>query len=289
MCDGPMVMAGRSSPCFPASLPRRRPIRPGDLRYHRARPFHLTRAGIRVPRSRNTRIRPKDTSRVDARRRHRDEQRAAGEDPDAASQAVASGRGGARVAPGLRPAQRPRGPRGPARGSCASPSCGCPSASCSWPSCSSSPVRTACCPKARPQDLGVLFVQPDAATDVALRLLHRRLPGPAGALPRGRAPRVPSTPCSSRAPWCSPRARTDFERDGHGPSRAPGLAGAAVGHRRPGGHPGGRLRGLVPALPALVAGARQGQPRGPGAGAGAQGQGGGPDGQAAARDVDAPR
>jgi hypothetical protein len=36
-----------------------------------------------VPRSRNTRIRPKDTSRVDARRRHRDEQRAAGVDPDA--------------------------------------------------------------------------------------------------------------------------------------------------------------------------------------------------------------
>jgi hypothetical protein len=35
-----------------------------------------------VPRSRNTRIRPKDTSRIEARRRHRDELRAAGEDPD---------------------------------------------------------------------------------------------------------------------------------------------------------------------------------------------------------------
>jgi hypothetical protein len=41
-----------------------------------------------VPRSRNTRIRPKDTSRAEARRRHRDEQRAV--DPDQEAELAAS-------------------------------------------------------------------------------------------------------------------------------------------------------------------------------------------------------
>lgn len=43
-------------------------------RYHRAAPL-CVQLGLYVPRSRNTRLRPKNTSRAEARRRHRDEQR----------------------------------------------------------------------------------------------------------------------------------------------------------------------------------------------------------------------
>ncbi len=56
-----------------------------------AGPRHARRADTRVPRSRNTRIRPKDTSRIEARRRYREEHRTIDPQPNVlADQAAAT-------------------------------------------------------------------------------------------------------------------------------------------------------------------------------------------------------
>ena len=74
--DRSMVMGGAWSGSTPRTPPAGLAPRRGRPAVPSRRPVHLTTAGITVPRSRNTRIRPKDTSRIEARRRHRDEQRA---------------------------------------------------------------------------------------------------------------------------------------------------------------------------------------------------------------------
>jgi hypothetical protein len=55
-----------------------------------AAPHHVARVGARVPRSRNTRIRPKDTSRIEARRRYREEHRATEPEPNVLSDQAAA-------------------------------------------------------------------------------------------------------------------------------------------------------------------------------------------------------
>ena len=57
-----------------------------------------------VPRTRNVSMRPKDTSRADARRRYRDEQRASGVDADGIADGPSAAGSTAAAAPASRPA-----------------------------------------------------------------------------------------------------------------------------------------------------------------------------------------
>ena len=166
-------------------------LRGHALRYHRAAPTNDVQVGLHVPRSRNTRIRPKNTSRAEARRRHRDETaRGRGRAQRASSEARwrrprSRSRGDPRSAFAM--PERPRGPQGPAAG--------LPQAAgvaALRPAAAHLRARARALRAAADLPEGQVARHPHAVhqltlpPDHAVRLLHRRLRGAARLLPRRR-------------------------------------------------------------------------------------------------------
>ncbi len=268
-----------------------------DLRYHRVVPSRRKDRSS-VPQTSSNRIRAKDTSRAEARRRYRDEQRAAGTDSDEAV-ATAAGAADTAAAPQTRSAFAMPDVMADIR---------------ALPQVFRKPlvwlpfgmlvlafvlvllIVEEALPAGAVSDIAGLYVSltlPPTALFVffiggfvAIRASYL-----VGAL-LGAFDALLLTILYLMAPSISSNSQLQntglSAHPGAGHSCHARVTAPDVGHRHHGRHPGSRLRGLVQALPALIPGAREDQSSPSRAGASPKGEGAGQGRQASSQGRSAP-